>query len=357
MRCIRRARVYDPTISKRELFDRAEFNDFQRGNGDPTVIRTNQNGMHFIDPASGGGAFDAGKVNGFALAENEAKFTAARLRLSESSLRGADRAKMIRLAEMLEKSEGNQGTAIVRPNGNELQVMSEEMDHARQMALDPADPIRGHIDALQLLRHPLGPRVAGALRLQDYGRVGTPRDKASQLGMEIGARLMHPGRHEELGLTVDEARDLAKHYVDKLVEKHGTRADKIKELVNAAYPDQPNQPIKGPPVNPGGQPGGAGEPGQGAPGPPNGGQEGVGQSGGRDVGPVGEGKPASRSGGSDGPPAEANPIRRLFNRIRGKSPTDDAAPEANYSGLGALKDKTVRNLSQLEKASPETQTS
>jgi len=52
---------------------------------------------------------------------------------------------------------------------------------------------------------------------------------------EIGVRLMRPGRYEELGLTLDQARALGRDYLQALKEAHGdTAAREIGKRINEA---------------------------------------------------------------------------------------------------------------------------
>jgi putative transcriptional regulator len=162
----------------------------------------------------------------------------------------------------------------------------------------------------------------------------------AELSLEIGARLMRPGRHVELGLSESEAAELGSHYRKMLLQKHGEKANIINEQVKNAYPlrqgSDPSKTVPGAGVGP--------EPGA---------RRGVAGSE-RQVGEGAGDAPGSGSGGggSADEGTHGNPVKRLFDRIRGKAEPGKPNDSTNYSGLGAAKDKTVRNLSQLEEASP-----
>ena len=73
--------------------------------------------------------------------------------------------------------------------------------------------------------------------------------------MEIGVRLMRPGLYEELGLTAQEARELAEHYIKSLVEKHDGNAETIVnqtfDAIKSYGPELANLPREHPSGRPG----------------------------------------------------------------------------------------------------------
>lgn len=92
----------------------------------------------------------------------------------------------------------------------------EETDHLRQVQVDGLAAIPA--DAKVFFTHPLARKARRALggKGQLYEGKGS-----SILFLEVGVRLMRPGRHEEIGLTIEEAAELADAYRKLMLARHG----------------------------------------------------------------------------------------------------------------------------------------
>lgn len=102
-----------------------------------------------------------------------------------------------------------------RRTPEELQVTAaEEVSHAAQIEATGAR-FDKHV-GYAFYDHPYAMLAATRLREAGYSKV----DDAT-LSMEIGVRLMRPGRYRELGLTAEQAVELAGFYWDTLEARHG----------------------------------------------------------------------------------------------------------------------------------------
>jgi len=115
-------------------------------------------------------------------------------------------------------------------------IIEEELDHIVQMEAT-GDLYSNHVGRegeYKVLSSPAGKQAVAALHAQGYkGATG------SELVLEIGVRLMRPGRYKELGLTAQQAEDLAIDYLKALKAKHGDEAvAPIKERVYNAFGGQ-----------------------------------------------------------------------------------------------------------------------
>jgi hypothetical protein len=104
-------------------------------------------------------------------------------------------------------------------------TLRHERAHSAQRKLaDGRDDIGHAGDPIAFLEHPLAARAAVALR-ELYP------DDPDTLVSEIGAHLAEgPAIAPRLGLTVDEAAELAEFYVGALVERHGNIAYHLRAL-------------------------------------------------------------------------------------------------------------------------------
>jgi hypothetical protein len=109
--------------------------------------------------------------------------------------------------------------------------LAEELAHVAQIeatGMNFADHVGGIF-----FDHPLAQRVAEVLRGQAYREYDD-----GGLSMEIGARLMEPGRYRELDLNEEEAVELAGYYCDVLESRHGPEAvAKVVQQVYHAFED------------------------------------------------------------------------------------------------------------------------
>jgi hypothetical protein len=123
------------------------------------------------------------------------------------------------------------------PFAQTARYLREEIDHAKQYAL-AEQQVRKFLPEW-FWNHPLARKAAEALAHNGYARLSAEGPFAENnnaiMGMEIGVRLMRPGRYEELGLTPQEALELAEHYIDSLEEKHGERAEQIVRQTRNAF--------------------------------------------------------------------------------------------------------------------------
>ena len=105
-------------------------------------------------------------------------------------------------------------------------AIAEELAHVAQIEATGAR-WADHVGGI-FFDHPLARRAATELRERGY----TLYDDAS-ISVEIGARLMLPGRYHELGLTPEEAVELAGYYCDVLESRHGPEA--VAKVVERVY--------------------------------------------------------------------------------------------------------------------------
>jgi hypothetical protein len=143
-----------------------------------------------------------------------------------------------------------------------LETIQEEIDHVTQDKLGGRQGFAGHLDSVDdFAKHPLAQKASVGLA-QDYGQLGAP-----ELAAEIGVRLARIGRYKELGLTAQEARDLAAEYVRRMMRGNGAGTDLqdgfAKRIFQSLKPQRriiPNPflpPARSPTTGPGfGSPGG-----------------------------------------------------------------------------------------------------
>ncbi len=230
-------------------------------------------------------------------------------------------------------------------------VVEHEDAHAAQMALGGQ---HHWIKPDKFLAHPLAKRAWSKLAAKGYqrGLIGlimrvsaawseADREALNSLkAAEIGARLMIPDDWEDMGLRDSEAAELAKLYVDELIAQHGNKAAEVVErtvhALGGAF-----EPGDWGPAAAGEAPAGAGEPAAADPGTAN--ERGRGIRGGL------AGAYRWREIAGVRRPGTAPRLSDLAGWISRRFGAD--GPRVNYSGLGALKTKYLRNLSQLEAAS------
>jgi hypothetical protein len=107
-------------------------------------------------------------------------------------------------------------TPVSHPHKVQI-ALREELNHARQHKLEPSKGVLQHLgDTREQF-------VASKLALQAKRslEVGYRFRTTGETASEIGVRLMVPGRHGELGLSLPEARSLAAHYVRSLRKEYG----------------------------------------------------------------------------------------------------------------------------------------
>ncbi len=113
--------------------------------------------------------------------------------------------------------------------------LNEEIDHALQAKAIEKNRDH-HISEDLFFASEEAQKALKALRERGYTQ------PADAMAIEIGARLMRPGRYEELGLTLDEAENLAELYASMLLATHeGQPVARIVKQVKSAQERNRNE--------------------------------------------------------------------------------------------------------------------
>lgn len=110
------------------------------------------------------------------------------------------------------------------------EALQEELDHAVQLETT-GELYANHVGPdgeRRILDRPAGVKATASLRAGGYANAPDP-----VMVLEIGVRLMRPGRFAEMGLTAQEAEDLGVEYQKALENRHGP--DKVAPVVDRVY--------------------------------------------------------------------------------------------------------------------------
>jgi len=138
------------------------------------------------------------------------------------------------LAQAIERAAPDGGRLIVAQAGAGItpaetrSAVNEELDHGTQLEAT-GQRFANHIDTAKLFATEEGNRAAYAVR-RSY-----PEVSDAEVALEVGVRLMRPGRYKELDLTAEQALTLAERYVDLLEEQHGPNVAKVVEQTYNAF--------------------------------------------------------------------------------------------------------------------------
>lgn len=200
-------------------------------------------------------------------------------------------------------------------------ALREELDHALQSSVQPEPDLKDHLGSsadVFLAPGALGRHAANVLR-RDFGYRFKWSGKAAA---EIGVRLTAPGRYKELGINPAQARELGDQYLQLLEKEYGSeKVAELRQRIEAARDTDPLDLSRR-----------SGDANTGRP-------ENVDRF-----------RVGSQQHGKSEPGSAVSKPEPEFSLTRSPEPGDEG--KVNYSGLGALQDKFVRNLSQLNKASP-----
>ncbi len=266
-----------------------------------------------------------------------ASHIAERLRAAESQVSDALRPKLTAIADEIEAalSESKGALLVVghRP-GEKWQHLKERVRHERfhQTQSQKLGGVWQHIDAEGFLDDELA--QAAVKRL---GGLSYDTADPAVMAAEIGAHLAQgPRGWSMMGLDRDQARILFQRYVQHLIQQHGNQVlSKIRRIapqLNGVLSNARQQTASD-----------------------------VRRSGGQPDQPAGAGRAegelrpgvrqavSSRGGDGSGEDLEQRDPEDVATGLRGL--LAHQGPKSNYSGLGANKDRFIRNLSQLERAS------
>jgi hypothetical protein len=222
------ARLYDPNKSLAEHVDKAQIRPYRIGpehgvdtSAQVPVHVTNLQGAHllWLDQPE-----DMRKLFGFTQWPENTRFSMDELRdfANNPSIPKPLRQKASTLIDSMRSMRRQPGAAIAidapgTSTRDFLDTIQEELDHFTQKKLGGPQGFDGHLDSVEdFVKHPLAQKASGGLARYNYGQMD-----AGELSAEIGVRLARRGRYTELGLTAQEARDLAAEYVRRMMRGNG----------------------------------------------------------------------------------------------------------------------------------------
>jgi hypothetical protein len=205
------------------------------------VLHVNAQAMDLLHEALGiEGGYDIPGVT-FTVPQAETVLRHVNTELRKARLR-SQKDQVAKWSEIRDAIEANRAASKGGPlaavqNGADItpeehaKALQEELDHVDQLKAT-GDFYANHLGpegTKTFLESPAGSKAAAAIR-ETYSDAGD-----SQVVMEIGVRLMRPGRYQELNLTPEEANDLRDDYVDALITRHGVeRTIRISEKISTA---------------------------------------------------------------------------------------------------------------------------
>jgi hypothetical protein len=205
------------------------------------VLQVNAQAMDLLHEALGiQGGYDIPGVT-FTVPQAEKVLQHVNTELRKARLKG-QKDQVAKWSEVRDAVEANRAAAKGGPmavvqNGADItpeesaKALQEELDHVDQLKAT-GDFYANHLGPEGLrtfLESPAGAKAAEAVR-RTYSDASD-----SQVAMEIGVRLMRPGRYRELNLTPEEAQDLQDAYVGALITRHGVeRTIRISDKISTA---------------------------------------------------------------------------------------------------------------------------